>query len=555
MLAIALSATAFVCYGAITLFAQQEQGANAGVSQSQAKPVGRPVAIRLLSKNAKPQPKPVAAGNNVVMHGMATLPPPSGLPAEGMVMTAISVAPSNSGATANTQPPFQFPSAGPAPLPPALNVSQVPAAGSSLLPLLEASTPAPLGFTQPPKMSEVAPKPANGRVLVKLGNELPTPTGSPTVTVSGISQPTASQPSLAEGATRQNTSTSETVDIRVMPALPTSVPTALPSVLFADSPTTQGKASQVQVLEPKAPVRISLSENGTVDRIPLPSLEVKSSANHKNRVPELVKPVPTQISHTVTLVESTDLENGSAPSSDGRIPEGNQGPSVATMPVVAPALPGTKVESRTSKPSVAGSFVELAPPSTITEAPAGLPKATNAALDIGPGHAGSAKVSNAVARPKGMLPIPVTAATATVEIASQSATAMDLHGTITAVAVENEDVCRVIHNERTISIVGNTVGSSIVQIWTNEMQEVPLVVRVNVSQHLQRPSAKPNDVQEVKQAIEKAFPRAKVNIVSNDDGMIEVRGTTDTEDSAKRILEIVRKLCLVPVKDKLTVSR
>ena len=82
-----------------------------------------------------------------------------------------------------------------------------------------------------------------------------------------------------------------------------------------------------------------------------------------------------------------------------------------------------------------------------------------------------------------------------------------------------------------------------------------MLVRVNVSQPWQKSNSKPTDVRDVKHAVAQAFPKANINVVTNADGTLEVRGTTESEDSAKRILEIVRKVCLVPVKDKVTVSR
>ncbi len=138
---------------------------------------------------------------------------------------------------------------------------------------------------------------------------------------------------------------------------------------------------------------------------------------------------------------------------------------------------------------------------------------------------------------------------------SQSATALEIPGNVRAVAVENEDVCRVLHTERTISIVGSKQGSSLIQVWTNELKDAPQVLRVNVSQPWQTPNASSGDLKEVKQALSQAFPRANLKLLKQEDGTLEVRGTTENEETARRVLEMVRKLCLVPVKDKVTVLR
>jgi Flp pilus assembly secretin CpaC len=144
---------------------------------------------------------------------------------------------------------------------------------------------------------------------------------------------------------------------------------------------------------------------------------------------------------------------------------------------------------------------------------------------------------------------------AIIELESQSAKGIDIPGGIKAITVENEDVCRILHDAKTITLVGNQIGSTLVEIWTNDAKETPMLARVNVSQPWHKSNSKPTDVRDVKHAVAQAFPKANINIVPNADGTLDVRGTTDSEDSAKRILEIVRKVCLVPVKDKVTVSR
>ena len=144
---------------------------------------------------------------------------------------------------------------------------------------------------------------------------------------------------------------------------------------------------------------------------------------------------------------------------------------------------------------------------------------------------------------------------ATIEMESQSATALAIPGNVRAVAVENEDVCRVLHTERKISIVGSKQGSSLIQVWTTEIMDAPQVLRINVSQPWQTPNTNPGDLNEVKQALAQAFPRANLKLLKQEDGTLEVRGTTENEETARRVLEMVRKLCLVPVKDKVNVLR
>ncbi len=55
------------------------------------------------------------------------------------------------------------------------------------------------------------------------------------------------------------------------------------------------------------------------------------------------------------------------------------------------------------------------------------------------------------------------------------------------------------------------------------------------------------------QTIAEMFPNAKILIRSNTNGSITLLGRTDTEDQAKQIASLVRKMFLVPVEDRIAV--
>ena len=69
------------------------------------------------------------------------------------------------------------------------------------------------------------------------------------------------------------------------------------------------------------------------------------------------------------------------------------------------------------------------------------------------------------------------------------------------------------------------------------------------------PSQFTRDVRDAKRMVAQAFPNAKIDVIVNEDGTLVVRGTTDSEKSALRIVEFLRKNFLVPVKDEVSVSR
>ncbi len=317
--------------------------------------------------------------------------------------------------------------------------------------------------------------------------------------------------------------------------------------LSSDNPHLSTAAREIATVATVEPIRVSIGDSVKSEVPTYPS--VASASVVKNRLPEQVKPKPTQITHTVSLAQSTEIDLSAPNHSLDEI--STMPPSTAVVPstvVVVKAklapqsLDSTRTDSRSNANAKAtpGGFVSLAPPP--------LPE-VNASTAEAEQNGGATPPSKLDSRWANGSP------SAIIDLESQSAKAMDISGGIHAITVENEDVCRILHDAKTITLVGNQIGSTLVQIWTNESKETPLLVRVNVSQPWQKSHSKPTDVRDVKHAVAQAFPNANINIFANADGTLEVRGTTDSEASAKQILGIVRKICLVPVKDKVTVSR
>jgi predicted RNA binding protein with dsRBD fold (UPF0201 family) len=70
----------------------------------------------------------------------------------------------------------------------------------------------------------------------------------------------------------------------------------------------------------------------------------------------------------------------------------------------------------------------------------------------------------------------------------------------------------------------------------------------------QQPATPKSDLDQVKEMIANLFPDANLLFTNQDSGGIEVRGTTKSEGEARKVLEIVRRICLVPVEDKVKVQ-
>ncbi len=490
-LALAIVTTAFVGYSALSLFAGEDHPIQIPVAKLSTAPAVKAVGIRLINPNGKSSAPSSESATTLTSNGPALLLPPSPTPPVGFL--------SSSNKVEATLTPASLPGVGST-----ASQSQSPNGFSSLMP--------------PPPMSDVLTKNSSGKVVVKLGNS-----ESSSKLQSHSSAPT-SVPTPSEIG-----STEDLVGIRVMQSPTKGATTKMPSILFEGS----GKATVANKEQPdqtsaSSPIRISVGD-------------IKNNTHSIDRNPQLVKPKPTQITHSVVLAQSTELE---LPTSESQTSD--FGPM---LEVETSSVPRSIANDSLGSTSMSGKKLQLPVP------------VTDVIQDPIPPHA-IPSITSATAKSEGIDSMRRKFDTrtsnqshiATVELECLAATSMDLSGKLCGVAVQDAGVCKILHNDRTISLIGNQVGSTLVQVWTADLGDKPQVVRVNVSQPWGNVQATRSEVKDIKQVIAQNFPRADVSIVSLEDGGIEVKGTTDSEESARRILELVRKLYLVPVKDKVTVS-
>jgi len=505
-LALAIVATAFAWYGDLSTLAQDDRPVQLPIEKMSKAPGVKAVGIRLISASGNSNKLPPAP---LIPPAVAALPAPLAQP---VALTT-------------------------APLP-------QPAGIDSMI-----LSPATVNSTANFPASEIAPPPfytslpSPPRMIETRSTQ---PVGKVTMKINGVEPNDSSLPAKESAADYPNSGNSDTVDIRGVPNRSMGQPAKMPPFLIdpskrvvaaTEKPRTGiGSATQ---LSPGA-IRMSFGDNAANN----------SDLPPKSRTPQLVKSKPTQLDHTVTLALSTEIESRKVDDE----PE-IYSPSVEVDASLVPHA--ISVANKSNKPksnlpqavitdAVPDAFVTLAAPTK--ELQLDLSRTANQAKGVGTDPADDRSRRKFDSRPAYQEPI------ATVDLECLAATTMDLAGKLIAIAVQDENVCKVLNNERTVSLVGNQLGTSLVQIWTADLGEKPQVVRVNVYQQGGKFQAKSTEVKDIKQVIAQSFPKANVSILSKEDGGIEVRGTTDTEESARRILELVRKLYLVPVKDSLTVS-
>jgi hypothetical protein len=134
----------------------------------------------------------------------------------------------------------------------------------------------------------------------------------------------------------------------------------------------------------------------------------------------------------------------------------------------------------------------------------------------------------------------------------KSVASLKTEGKIAGVSVEHEDICQVMQNgTQTCTLVGLREGTTRVAVIeeSNGQRQVKIyAVQVGTS------GSAASDLNSVldglTKTIEQLYPSSDVRLTRREQNLV-VSGRADSESSARKILELVRKTTLMPVKDQL----
>ena len=334
------------------------------------------------------------------------------------------------------------------------------------------------------------------------------------------------------------------------PKLPVSVTKSSNEIVQLHVPSNTSRSHSLPSPPPKnqsivpkveGPVKFSLGDTGVKDfgvqgtHIAPPSL---------SRAPELVKPKRFSVSQTVVLARNSEFVDGTSEtfSSEPTVQEvalpkvreenivkqtASESPSVAPQASENRETPLTHGMVSLTKPSKSKStsernFVGLASSST----PAGLE-------DSNSDNWRTVEVEREY------------------EIETLGTYSIDAPFEIARVETQNPECCGVFNNGRAITVVGKAEGHTKVAILSKDHQR--RVVGVKVLPSGQQTATPKSNLDQVKEMIANLFPDANLTFSSLESGGIEVRGTTKSESEARKVLELVRRICLVPVDDKVKV--
>jgi Flp pilus assembly secretin CpaC len=143
-----------------------------------------------------------------------------------------------------------------------------------------------------------------------------------------------------------------------------------------------------------------------------------------------------------------------------------------------------------------------------------------------------------------------------VSLGLQESQAISTDYVISELSVEHPSICQLLKtSDRGVSVIGMRVGTTrIALISTDASGERRIEVRdVIVNADARGDVNLGNLAQEITQTVNQLYPKSDVQIVVEEDRLM-VRGYTNYESDAKKILALVRKTSLAPVVDQLTTS-
>jgi Pilus formation protein N terminal region len=132
-------------------------------------------------------------------------------------------------------------------------------------------------------------------------------------------------------------------------------------------------------------------------------------------------------------------------------------------------------------------------------------------------------------------------------------------GVIERVAVDDESICKaMLADSNGLLLLGVGHGKTTVKVWVADknssgqrLQQIDVSVREAWET---RASQNVASFTEATQSIAELFPTARIALRSNDNGSLTIFGRADSDEQAKQIASLVRKMFLVPVQDRIATA-
>ena len=139
------------------------------------------------------------------------------------------------------------------------------------------------------------------------------------------------------------------------------------------------------------------------------------------------------------------------------------------------------------------------------------------------------------------------------ELAAAESKPLFIAHRVVKVSVEEPAVCEALTGAGdTVVLIGRKTGTTRIAVWTDSTPNLePLVYEVSVNGPTEN-SKVDGTLVILREALRKTFPKVSLRVTSINDGY-QVSGTTKTELEAKKIMHLVRSICLEPIQDSIKV--
>jgi hypothetical protein len=147
-----------------------------------------------------------------------------------------------------------------------------------------------------------------------------------------------------------------------------------------------------------------------------------------------------------------------------------------------------------------------------------------------------------------------------VEIIQRSAETVDIGRPIAQIEIGDESICKVLATESTTLIIfGLEKGSTTVTLWPYSTDGVGLPERFEITvrdawSSDSNDSRNSNSIAEAEQSLTQMFPNAQLKLKAYPSGGLVILGRASSNEEAKQIALLVRKMFLVPVLDRVAVA-
>jgi hypothetical protein len=118
--------------------------------------------------------------------------------------------------------------------------------------------------------------------------------------------------------------------------------------------------------------------------------------------------------------------------------------------------------------------------------------------------------------------------------------------------VIDSSICQVVCNGNRLFIVADQTGETMIEVNMGKLHK-PMYIKVVVQRPWARSSSASVSLEQMQAIVTRLAPSADVTVQPTEDGNLVVSGFAENNQQAKKVLEAIRKMVLVPVIDRIEI--